>query len=250
LTAQILSGGQNTIVIKDDSVHRPPHPWSATTRKIIELCKEHNLSFIPEWRGTDTDGTEIFEYIDGTVGHDPCEPTFLNKEAVQSAARALRQFHDACSDLLFRDDLNWQSEPIEPRQVVCHGDFAPYNCVFSDSAVVGVFDFDAARIGPRSWDLSYALYRFAPFVDMAHQDDGFGPMENRLHRANLFINSYDGDKQDLRDAMSLIPHRLHAMIDWMKKEAAAGNPNTIKNLKDGHHLLYEADAQAIAALQI
>ncbi|MFJ9374801.1 phosphotransferase [Streptomyces sp. NPDC101455] len=43
-----------------------------------------------------------------------------------------------------------------PVEVICHGDFAPDNCVFTGEGAVGIVDFDAARPGPgpRAWDLA------------------------------------------------------------------------------------------------
>ncbi len=236
------------MVVRDGRVHRPAHQWSKTTREIVTACRNNGLKFIPEWLGTDSEGNELFEYIEGTVGHDPLTLMLLNDRLLQSAGRSLRLFHDACSILVFREDLAWQFEAMEPRQVVCHGDFAPYNCIFEDSELVGLFDFDAARVGPRSWELSYALYRFAPFVNLAALDDGFGPIENRIRRARIFIEAYGGSETELRDALNMIPDRLQALIDWMKEEANAGNPHTIENLKDGHHLLYESDARHMSEL--
>lgn len=96
--------------------------------------------------------------------------------------------------------------------------------------------------------LCTALYRFAPFVNLAAQDDGFGSRENRLRRARIFIEAYGGGETELTDALKMIPRRLQALIDWMKKEANAGNLNTIENLADGHHLLYESDAHHISEL--
>lgn len=162
MAEQILSGGQNDIIVRDGCVHRPAHPWSKTTREIVGACRNNGLEYVPQWLGTDAKGNEVFEYIEGTVGHDPLTPSFLCDRLLQSAGRSLRQFHDACASLVLRGDLIWQFEAMEPQQVVCHGDFAPYNCVFEDGRLVGLFDFDAARIGPRSWELSYALYRFVP----------------------------------------------------------------------------------------
>ena len=57
----------------------------------------------------------------------------------------------------------------------------PYNCVFDGKGdIKGVIDFDGARLGPRNWDLSYAIYRFVPFVNFAGPDDGFGDFSNCL----------------------------------------------------------------------
>jgi len=47
-----------------------------------------------------------------------------------------------------------------PAEVICHGDVAPYNCVFRDGRPVAFIDFDTAHPGVRIWDLAYAAYRF------------------------------------------------------------------------------------------
>ena len=44
--------------------------------------------------------------------------------------------------------------PVEPAEIVIHGDFARYNCVLQDGNVAGVFDFDTAHPAYRLWDVA------------------------------------------------------------------------------------------------
>jgi hypothetical protein len=77
--------------------------------------------------------------------------------------------------------------------VMCHNDFAPYNCVFDGANAAGTIDFDTAGPGPRYRDLAYALYRFAP---LAGGHDKQNPPSPRIHvaRAHTFLNAYDADR--------------------------------------------------------
>ena len=80
----------------------------------------------------------------------------------------------------------------QPSEVICHGDFASYNCTFKDAKVVVVFDFDCAFPAPQLWDLSYATYRFAPLLNFGEFDDDFGEfgdVKNRLRRMYLFVEA-------------------------------------------------------------
>jgi hypothetical protein len=65
---QILIGNQNRMIIRDGAVHRPSHPWSDGIRRLLQFCRTEDLEFVPEWRGQDEQGNEIFEYQNGREG--------------------------------------------------------------------------------------------------------------------------------------------------------------------------------------
>ena len=73
---QIVIGNQNRMRIHDGLVHRPSHPWSDGTRRLLEFCRAEGLGFVPEWRGRDEQGNELFENVEGEVGNYPL-PEFL-----------------------------------------------------------------------------------------------------------------------------------------------------------------------------
>jgi hypothetical protein len=71
MAEQIVMGGQNRMFIREGVVHRPSHPWSEGTRRLLQFCRAEGLEFVPEWRGHDEQGNEVFEYIEGEVGNYP-----------------------------------------------------------------------------------------------------------------------------------------------------------------------------------
>ena len=96
-------------------------------------------------------------------------------------------------------------------------------------------------LGLRSWDLSYAIYRFVPFVDFEGPDDGFGDFNNRLNRLKKFFEAYGASREEMIESVKLLPRRLLSLLDWMYKEAAAGNEGCKQNLQDKHLELYLRD---------
>jgi hypothetical protein len=250
MSEKIVSGGQNRVFIRGGVVYRPSHPWSEGTRRLLDFCRAEGLEFVPEWHGHDEDGNEIFEYIEGEVGNYPLPEFLKNMTAVVTAGRTLRRFHDATAKLIGDDTLQLQLGALDPIEVVCHGDFAPYNCVFdSEGRIKGIIDFDGARFGPRIWDLSYAIYRFVPLVDFDAPDDGFGNLTTRLQRLRAFFDAYGASREQMIAAVEILPRRLLSLLDWMYREAAAGNEGCKQNLRDKHHELYLRDVRSLTTLQ-
>jgi Ser/Thr protein kinase RdoA (MazF antagonist) len=239
---ELAGGGINRVVRIGDSVHRPSAPWSPAVRELLTLLHDAGLP-VPAWRGTDVFGRDVLDYLPGDVGHYPLSDAVRSEAALLSAAQLLRRFHDASVPLVTRD-LPWQLAPLPGAEVVVHGDYAPYNLVFSRDHAVGVFDFDYARPGPRSYDLSYAVYRFAPLTS-AH--DGWGTVSERAARVRLFCESYGLDACDVASTVSAVVCRLLDHVSYMRDEAAAGNEAFARHVEDGHAELYERDAAYVTA---
>jgi len=70
--------------------------------------------------------------------------------SVDAAGALLRRYHDAVAGTA----LAGASE------VVCHGDFGPWNLIWVDGVPSFVIDFDNAHAGPRVEDVGYALWKF------------------------------------------------------------------------------------------
>jgi aminoglycoside phosphotransferase (APT) family kinase protein len=239
---ELAGGGINRVVRIGDAVHRPSAPWSTATKELLTVLHDAGLP-VPAWRGTDDQGREVLDYLTGEVGHYPLSAAVRSEAALVSAARLLRRFHDASIPLVTRD-LPWQLTPLPGAEIVVHGDYAPYNLVFSGDQVVGIFDLDYARPGPRTYDLSYAVYRFAP---LASAHDGWGTIPERGARARLFCESYGLDACDVATTVRAVVSRLLDHVSYMREEAAAGNEAFARHVAEGHAELYERDAAYVTA---
>ena len=239
---ELAGGGLNRVVRIGDAVHRPSAPWSAATRELLALLHGAGLP-VPAWRGTDDQGRDVLDYLPGEVGHYPLSEAVRTDAALMSAARLLRRFHDASVPLVTRD-LAWQLPTLADAEVILHGDYAPYNLVFSAEEVVGIIDVDYARPGPRVHDLSYAIYRFAPLTS-AH--DGWGTVPERAARVRLFCEAYGLDACEVAQSVSAVVPRLLGHVSYMREEAGAGNEAFARHLAEGHAELYERDAAYVAA---
>ena len=198
---------------------------------------------VPAWRGTDDQGRDVLDYLPGDVGHYPLSEDVRSDAALVSAARLLRRFHDASAPLVTRD-LPWQLPALPDVEVIVHGDYAPYNLVFSGDEVVGIFDLDYARPGPRVFDLSYALYRFAPLTSAS---DGSGTIGERAARVRLFCQAYGLDACDIGESVKAVVPRLLGHVSYMREEAAAGNEAFARHIAEGHADLYSTDAAYVPA---
>ena len=229
-----LPGGGTTVVVRvGTTVRKPVRPWSPAMRALLQRFRAAGVVGVPAWHGVDERNRDVFDYLPGEAGNYPLSAQVRGDTALATAARLLRSLHDASVPLIDETDLPWQLPPIEPVEVVCHGDFATYNCVFEAGEAVGVIDFDAARLGPRRWDLAYAIYRFAPLTHPANRD-GFGDPAEQARRARLFLDAYGCTRRQRRDAVDTVGPRMAQMVSFMRDAAAAGDPYFARHIENGH----------------
>jgi aminoglycoside phosphotransferase (APT) family kinase protein len=146
--------------------------------------------------------------------------------------------HDATTGIAAEWTDGWHSPAHQPLEVICHGDFAPYNCLFKGSRLTGVIDFDNAGPGPRLWDISYAIYRFAP-VTAPSNPEHFGSVAEQARRARLFCDAYGLD--DRIGVVDALLERIKAMADSLREGAARGDKRFQANIDAGHLKIYEDD---------
>jgi hypothetical protein len=238
-----LSGGRGAAIYrKEDKVLRPAGPWSPAVHTLLNHLERVGFSAAPKSFGFDDNDNEILSFVPGETTNFPLDGAIVGSHALISAAELLRAYHDASSSLIEAADvttMRWMLPTIEPIEVICHGDFAPYNVALNGPSVVGVFDFDTAHPGSRIWDIAYAVYTWAPFK--THSDDAFGDLQIQMQRAKLFCDAYSLGVELRLCLVEVMVNRIQALVDFMHTQANQGNQAFLENINDGHHLAYLSD---------
>lgn len=218
-----LAGGNVTKVVRiGNTVRRTPGPWTPTIHQLLSHVRAKGLLWVPEPFGFDEVGREVLSFIPGDVPHDM--PEWIWTEPVLTeVARALREWHDATADFSAPDAI-WGLPPSSPREVICHNDFAPYNCIFNRGRFFGAIDFDFCSPGSRLWDLAYTAYRFVPLMPGPGTDNTIpgerSPFEvtGMTERLKSFLTSYGAVDGMARFGCSELIRttidRLHAIAAW------------------------------------
>lgn len=249
---EALNGGREGSIFRtQDKVVRPAGPWTETIHSLLRYLENAGFNAAPKVYGVDEQGNEILSYLEGEVFNYPLTGNIASKQALVSAAKLLREYHDVTSKYIDQHNvgaMRWMLPIREPIEVICHGDFAPYNVVLNGEQTTGIIDFDTAHPAPRSWDLAYALYCWAPFK--THEYDAMGNLHSQIERAKQFCDAYGvsaAQRETLVDAMI---DRIQALVDFMHEEAKAGNEAFVANIQDGHHLAYLADMDYLRANKV
>ncbi|SCF01211.1 Phosphotransferase enzyme family protein [Micromonospora mirobrigensis] len=154
----------------------------------------HGIGFtcVPKPFGV-VDGTEVLGFIQGesgAVGWQRAVP----EAGLRSLARLLRDYHQAVAGFVAPDGACWalSDRPARSGEVICHGDFGPWNVIWDGLRPVGLVDFDFAQPGDALDDVAYALEYLAPFRDDAHamRWQGFTAPPDRVRRIELFAEEY------------------------------------------------------------
>jgi aminoglycoside phosphotransferase (APT) family kinase protein len=146
-----LGGGWSTrgVVRVGDTVRRPPEHASQLMRHVLVHLEEVGFDAAPRWRGLDEKGRDVLTFLEGETFSDTRQLRWSDGQ-LAAAGALLRRYHDAVAGT----DLAGASE------VVCHGDFGPWNLIWVDGDPRFVIDFDNAHPGPRLEDVGYAVWKF------------------------------------------------------------------------------------------
>jgi hypothetical protein len=235
---KLAGGNMNAVSRAGNTVRREVGPWTPQVHRLLAHLRAKGILEVPAPLGFDAQGREILTFIPGLAGNDPI-PEYLRADKVLiAAARLLRRMHDATQDVAQSWLSGWQAPIRPPVEVICHGDFAPYNCVFDQDRLVGVIDFDNAHPGNRAWDLAYALYRFAP-ITAPSNPDGYGTTKDQCRRVRLFCDEYG--LQERSYIVQSIQLRLAYMADFLVQGAAKGDKRMQANIDAGHLAIYTTD---------
>jgi hypothetical protein len=142
------------------------YPWSATVHELLRHLADVGFPYSPRILGIDGAGREVLSYIAGDSGPSGWAPV-VDEAGLAAMGRLLREYHDAVRGFQPGGDAVWAAHVGAPHdgEVVCHGDFGPWNLVWQGTQPVGILDWDYARPRRSVHDIAYALEYVAPFRD-------------------------------------------------------------------------------------
>jgi len=195
-----LTGGWVTagIVRVGDTVRRPQTERSAFVRELLRLLEGVGFEAAPRYLGIDDDGRDVLSFVEGDVPSDVSGIAWLDPQ-LRASAELLRTFHDATEG----------SALAGAEEVVCHGDFGPWNLVWRSGLPVAIIDFDDARPGTRREDVGYALWKHLGLGALRLDGSRQGA------RLEVFLDAYG---ETIRDPVGAIVEAQ----EWLQRKLAAG----------------------------
>ena len=239
------------IIKKGSHIYRPLNVWSKNVHEFLAYLHKNGFKQCPQFVKVENN-KEVLMFVEGNVFNYPLKGDIASTEALISATKLLKAFHKVSASYLETLKINeagtlklnnqnqtWMLQSQQPYEVICHGDFAPYNLALNGKQVVGVFDFDTIHPAPKLWDVAYAIYCFAPFK--TNQDDKLGELSDQIARAKIFCDAYELDEMSREKLVPMMIKRLTALVEFMTQAAANNDVQFQDNLNDGHHLAYRND---------
>ncbi|WP_433204520.1 aminoglycoside phosphotransferase family protein [Dactylosporangium sp. CS-047395] len=151
-----------TVVRIGATVRRPVHPWSPSVHALLAHLEAAGFTAAPRFLGVDELGREILDYLPGESGGAGWRHAATD-DGLAAMARLLRDYHEAVAG--FAGEWPWAAHDgtVRAGEIVCHGDFGPWNLVWRGGRPVGILDWDYAWPQPPVHDVAYALEYVAPF---------------------------------------------------------------------------------------
>jgi hypothetical protein len=244
---EVLSGGrENKIFRVSDKVIRPSASWTPYIHNFLNFLIEEGVTYVPQPYGINENGEESLSYVQGEVYNYPLPEFMILDKMIISSAKLLKNYHEVSAryiDKLTNKEL-WMLSVINPIEVMCHGDFAPYNVTVIGEEAIGIIDFDTLHPGPRMWDIAYAIYRWVPFTNPSNPDFN-STLEEQIRKAKLFLDTYGINCEERELLSKMMADHLANLVSYMKNQAENGNIDFQKNIEEGHMDLYIKDIEYI-----
>ncbi|MCC9311084.1 aminoglycoside phosphotransferase family protein [Kitasatospora sp. RB6PN24] len=218
-----------------NTVRRPAAPWTPAVHGLLRHLEAVGYEQAPRVLGFDEQGREVLTWIDGESGPDGWAKV-VDDRGLIAFARLLREYHDAVAGYRPPGTTCWSTKTAGPvgDEVICHGDFGPWNVVWCGSQPIGIIDWDHARPAQRLHDVAYALEYAAPFRDDAEcvRRLRYPQPPDRRRRLEVFASAYGlTDTAGLVDAVIGVQEED---IDAVRRLAEQGHEPQATWVAEGH----------------
>ena len=185
--------GGRQVVRHGERVYRASGWWTPAVHGLLRHLERAGFGRAPRPLGVTGDGREVLSYIPGDSGVAGWAAV-ASEVGLRRFARLLRAYHRAVRAYVPPPDAEWacaRGAP-QPGELICHGDFGPWNVVWRRGRPVGVLDWDFAGPGPALDDVAYALEYSVPFRDdeSAVRWLAYERPPDRRRRMALFATAY------------------------------------------------------------
>lgn len=209
------------VVRTGDRVRRPLEQWSQSVHALLGHLEAARF---PAPRVVGVEGrTEILTWIEGESGSAGWAKV-VPERGLRSWGRFLREYHEVVSGYRPPADSVWSSGrgSCAEGEIVCHGDFGPWNAVWRGDDVVGLIDWDHARPAPPLFDVAYGLEYVAPFRDDEEsvREMGYARPPDRRRRIEVFCEAYGIEVP--RDVVTQVARQQELTADTVASLARAG----------------------------
>jgi hypothetical protein len=235
-----LAGGNVGGAVRvGDTVRRPVGPWTPAVHALLRHLDDAGFPEAPRALGIDDRGREILSFLDGETAGDaqPWPAWTRAAEAVAQIGELLRRYHEVVASFRPPDGAMWRftSRSTEPGEVICHNDAAPYNVVWRDGRISGLFDWDVAGPGHPLQDLAFAAWQWVPLHDPSLLDPGWEQPPDTGGRLQLLCDAYGLPVGERSAFVDMIPERMRASVERIAAGADAGDPG-MRALRDRGYL--------------
>jgi len=189
-----LTINENRPIIRiGNKVHRPTHFWTPAVHDLLHYLTSTDFPYSPRVFDADSEGREVLSYVEGESGKAGWYK-ILDDEGLGKLAKLLRSYHDAVAGYKPTEGIEWSTgaTTMEPGEIICHGDFGPWNIVWQGNEPISIIDWDLVHPAPAEEDILYALEYAAPFRDdkAALEWHHFPAVPDREHRVEVFLEAY------------------------------------------------------------
>lgn len=169
----------------------------------------------------------------GTYPFRPNPGWAQSDDVLISIASLLLEFHRA-SALVTAHLQSWSDELADPLggPVVCHNDVCLENVVFRDGVAVGLLDFDFAAPGRPLYDLAQFARMCVPIDDDFSADRLGWNINDHQDRLRTVTDAYGLAAPARHDLIDILDHSMNRGEDFVRRRAAAGDPNFIRMLEE------------------